>query len=401
MTGLRSMSPRLVTTVVIAVMAYAVLLQRQVPSHAQTANARPVFRGGVDVLSVDVQVVDKGGHPITGLGPDGFTVTIGGRKRRVVSADLVAVHGAAQTESRAAAAPGGVASTRPAPGDTPAYFLAIDCLSFDPVQSQAVIRTAKTFVNQLGANERIGLFAYPTGPKVEATTNHAEVLSALETIIGQNDPPPGFTRDSRPSPHDIVDATDPRQGPPGGPLYRVALQEEAQNNVSIAMLGAFMRALRGLPGRKIVVLVSSGLISADKIGFRPDLGDHAIGIGQEAAASEATIYSLFLDQTFLGYGAGARRLTGNERIGRDAEILNRYLDQVSGASGGAMLTSLTDDGAAAFTRILDETSSLYRLGVEAEAADRDGKPHAMTVKTSARDATIRARTWVMIPKPSP
>jgi hypothetical protein len=154
-----------------------------------------------------------------------------------------------------------------------------------------------------------------------------------------------------------------------------------------------------LPGRKVVVLVSSGLISADKPGYRPDLGDRGSRIGQEAAASNASIYSLFVDQTFLGYGAGRNRLEKGERINRDAEILNRYLDQVSGASGGAMLTSLTDDGTAAFNRILDETSSYYLLGVEAENSDRDGKPHALSVKTTKPGATVRARSWVMIPKP--
>jgi VWFA-related protein len=203
-----------------------------------------------------------------------------------------------------------------------------------------------------------------------------------------------------------VDATDPRPTlglPPGSgggnsELYRIALQEESQNITSLGMLSAFMRALRKLPGRKVVVLVSSGLISADKPGLRPDLGEHGIVVGQEAAASNATIYSLFVDQTFLGYGAGKRRLETGERINRDAEILNRYLDQVSGASGGTMLTSLTDDGTAAFNRILDETSSYYLLGVEAENSDRDGKPHALTVKTTAPGATVRARSWVMIPK---
>jgi hypothetical protein len=64
-----------------------------------------------------------------------------------------------------------------------------------------------------------------------------------------------------------------------------------------------------------------------------------------------------------------------------------------------MLTSLTDDGTAAFNRILDETSSYYLLGVEAENSDRDGKPHALSVKTTAHGATVRARSWVMIPKP--
>jgi len=65
-------------------------------TQARDQNGRPVFRGGVDVLSIDVQVVNSGGHPITGLGADAFSVTIAGRSRRVVSAELVSVHAPAK-----------------------------------------------------------------------------------------------------------------------------------------------------------------------------------------------------------------------------------------------------------------------------------------------------------------
>ena len=49
----------------------------------------PAFRSGVELVSVDVQVVDKRGQPITGLKPEQFEVTIDGRKRQVASAQLI------------------------------------------------------------------------------------------------------------------------------------------------------------------------------------------------------------------------------------------------------------------------------------------------------------------------
>ena len=196
---------------------------------AQEQGGRPVFRGGVDVLSVDVQVVDSAGHPVTGLAPDAFSVTIGGRKRRVISAELVSAHRPAETASVSVTPPSpGPAPVVEAPDEGPAYFLTIDCLSFESAQTPAVIRAAKTFVSRLGPGERVGLFAYPTGPKVEATADHAAVMKALDQVNGQNQPPPGFTSESRPLPHTIVDATDPHGGM-GGEAYRVALQEEAQD----------------------------------------------------------------------------------------------------------------------------------------------------------------------------
>src|SRR5574342_752639 len=47
------------------------------------------FRTGIDLIAVDVQVIDRDGHPIGELGPDKFEVKINGRRRRVVTAELI------------------------------------------------------------------------------------------------------------------------------------------------------------------------------------------------------------------------------------------------------------------------------------------------------------------------
>ena len=66
-----------------------VLLQHEIDPRvataavAQQSSQTPVFHGGVDVLSIDVQVVDHAGHPVTGLGSGAFSVTVAGKPRRV------------------------------------------------------------------------------------------------------------------------------------------------------------------------------------------------------------------------------------------------------------------------------------------------------------------------------
>src|SRR5687767_736165 len=47
------------------------------------------IRVAVDVVAVDVQVIDRAGRPVPDLGPEKFTVTINGRRRRVVSAERI------------------------------------------------------------------------------------------------------------------------------------------------------------------------------------------------------------------------------------------------------------------------------------------------------------------------
>ena len=41
----------------------------------------PVFRAGVDLVTVDAIVVDSDGRPVTGLTADDFTITVEGKPR--------------------------------------------------------------------------------------------------------------------------------------------------------------------------------------------------------------------------------------------------------------------------------------------------------------------------------
>ena len=81
----------------VAVAAFAVcgglLLSAQEPSQGQP----PTFRSGVELVSIDVSVLDRQGLPLRDLTPADFVVTVGGKPRRVVSAEFVDVAAAALT----------------------------------------------------------------------------------------------------------------------------------------------------------------------------------------------------------------------------------------------------------------------------------------------------------------
>ena len=86
------MSPRL-SILTAAILAYAAIAAAQGTSPAKPQRpdqeAATPFRVSVDVVAVDVQVIDKTGRPVPDLGPEKFTVTINGRRRRVVSAERI------------------------------------------------------------------------------------------------------------------------------------------------------------------------------------------------------------------------------------------------------------------------------------------------------------------------
>ena len=98
--------------------------------------------------------------------------------------------------------------------------------------------------------------------------------------------------------------------------------------------------------------------------------------------------------------------------GRDAQA-ERHVDQprratarcsaagsivFSGSAGGSLLRVAAGDGTSAFRRIATEMSAYYLLGVEPAESDRDGRAHQIQVKVNQRDAHVRGRWWVVVPR---
>ena len=387
-----------------------------------TQKPTPTFRSSLDVIPVDVQVIDRTGAPVTGLGPDKFTVTINGRRRRVLSAELVESRGAASMSAveRAAATAGPpVRPTLPR-----VVFIAIDCLSFDASASRHVIDSARAFINQLPPTDEVGLFAYPYGPKISPTTDHAAVGRSLATVMGQRHVP--FTQFHL-RPAEIVDLSGPASSSmarESAALEAVVMREcgdvpddtcrrglmmeisgaalyyEGQGNAGLGMLRSLLEQLSATNGRKTLVLISAGMIASDVPGGRPDISDLGIRVGREAARSNTSVYTLFLDTTGTDrFQAQVRGADKNlQSVGRDSEILGRWLDQFSGEAGGALFRVQVGSGEHAFNRVLSETSAYYLLGVEPGEEDRDGRTHEVKVKTSQKNVTLRGRRWVMVPK---
>jgi len=165
-------------------------------------------------------------------------------------------------------------------------------------------------------------------------------------------------------------------------------------------LRSLIQLLGEQPGRKTVVVFSTGIPATDRPGGRPDVGDIAKLLGQDAAATNTTIYTLLVNTR--GFQSMASETRKNDRIptslSRDTAVASRLLEEFSGASGGALMRVLMGGGDVALDRVLRETSSHYLLGVEPADTDRDGSLRELRVKIGQNGATIRARSWVVVPK---
>ena len=387
---------------------------------AQDAAPRPVFRAGVDVIEVDVQVIGRDGAPVLDLKPEQFDVRIGGQRRRVASAQMIRYGDASLLASApATAAPGEVVE-----GLTPAeamagrrlFMIAVDALSFDAGDSRGVAVATQRFIEQLPPTDLVGLFTFPSGPKVDPTTEHAEVVRALDEVTGQRVITRGrFALQAS----EVVDyiASESEQGPiiqrhcgaPPDPGCVSVLDSEirtlggtfeAMAQSSLGMLRDMMEELGKVPGRKILVLASAGLPVSDRPGGRPGIGDLPERLGETAARGHISIYSLFVDHSmlraFASEEANARRQMVN--VSRESNLLGRWLDQFSGTSGGTMIKVMVDSGETAYAQIARETSVHYLLAIEPDRSDRSGSSRRIQVRVDARNATVRARQLVVLPE---
>jgi VWFA-related protein len=410
------------------------------PSLGAAPQQQPSFRSAVDLIAVDVQVVDKEGTPIPSLTPEQFEVTIAGKRRRVVSADFIRSTNLDGTPFEPSAPTAAAFNQMPTTGDPRAgriYILAFDVGSLTLSDSRAMVGSALTFIDRLLPSDLVGLYTFPIGSRIEPTTDHAAVRQRVLHVVGT---PQGFNSQFNLSPSEVVDinAEAARRatvnlsrggatatalvGDETEVLRQVQLREcggelrcvedivaeahtlafylEGRATEGLNGIRALVNVLAGYPGRKTLVMFSAGIPASDRPGGRPDLGDLPKTLGQDAAATNTSIYTIHVDSAPLrAMSAENRKLVGSPvtRI-RDRAVGGRALDEFSGASGGALMRVATGSGEFALDRVLRETSSHYLLGVEPEASDRDGRLRELRVKVNRSGATVRSRLWVRVPK---
>ncbi|MGH9311232.1 MAG: hypothetical protein ACRD1U_17780, partial [Vicinamibacterales bacterium] len=153
-----------------------------------TPEQTPVFRTGVELVTVDVNVLDRQGQPLRGLTQADFSVTVGGMPRRVVTAEFVDVAG-----SRAAAATPDLVpvSSNDGAGVGRLFVFIVDQNTLEAGSVRQVAKAATSFFKGLSFVDRSALLLMPAGPSVEFTWAHDRVRDALQRVVGLSMPSSG------------------------------------------------------------------------------------------------------------------------------------------------------------------------------------------------------------------
>lgn len=370
---------------------------------------QPVFRTGVNLLTVDATIVDRDGRQVTDLTPAEFVVEVDGRPRPVISAEYVRtadpLRPAGQVPSRAAAPASEDAffstNTRAqAPGRH--ILLLVDEGNIRVGQGRLMMRSAAKFVDNLQPEDRVAMVAIPRGALVDFTADHEKVREALLATVGRASAFKGRFYMSLSEAIATVERSDALlrmqllvrecAAVLGNPVEATRCEIEVENEagefvdhqrqqtqMSLNGIREVLRSLAVLDGPKSVILISEGLVL-------DGLGGDVDEIAAIAADVRASLDVMLLDVPDVEVAVRERPTTPRED--RDRQVAG--LESLAGLARGA-LHRIIASGDAAFVRVTRALVGHYLIAVEARADDRDGRRHRISVKTTRRGLTVYSR----------
>jgi len=395
---------------VLVVLAVTSVLVGTVQSQQAQPSDRPVFRSGVRLVRLDVRVVDGSGAPITNLRPDEIELTEGGVQRPIVLFQRVG----SSTESFVESAQRTIVSEVSTNQGAPQGQLFVLIFDQDHIRSgaeQPVRQAAAAFLQKhVRPHDRVAIYGLPgPGPTQPFTNNFLVARQQLGLVRG------GLERRASGAVTDmtVAEAYEITRGnelvlakfttvntaeanPTGGAsasdrvqrfaedraVLRRLIQENAQSIVTRAdadarrfllMMSDVLRGLRGIDGRKTVLLFSEGFYGAN---VARELED----VAAAAAETYSGIYAFDLNRRIDLTAAEGSAAADSAEIQDRIEPLGSLAAETSGAlikDAGTRLDS-------AFATLLPDDASYYLIGFEPASPDVGDSPYRRVKMRIAR-----------------
>ena len=384
-----------------AVLAIAAILtpSGQVQAPAQQA---PTFRSGVDLVTVDVTVLSRGGEPVVSLRAEDFTLLVDGAPRPIVSVRRV---------EASRALPPDALDARPDAAPAPAvdaaarrrFVLVVDRDHIYAGEGQQVLQAAAKFVDELPPGDGVALWTLPdSSTALRFGEDREEIKRRLRRAVGtyravygpwvvgrdeaiQTESPRGKEVLAG-----IIARECNRQLPTcpaevEAQARQVAMDARERADAAIAQLGPLVDALGSVEGPKHLVLVTGGPVTTNE-----NIRDVA-ALGRRAGLARVTIHALQVQDP--SYRARTDQMRA---MPADIDQTASAAYMLAGTTGGLAITSAS--GEVGFNRLEQELSASYVLVFETQPMDRDGKEHEIAVKV--RDlgfgGLVRARKFFRV-----
>ena len=387
---------------------------------AAQQESAPVFRAGVELVRLDVRVIGADGKPVADLRREEIEVFENGQQRPIVLFQRIH-EPAAAAATEAGAVTRDISTNQGAPRGH-LYVLVFDQQHISAGNEQRARHAAERFLrSRLRPIDRAALYALPgPGPQIEFTREVDRLVTELPKVRGDLDRTGIGALGSIPvrDAYEIVRGNElvlrrvaqrlaqesgaadlPAVGLARGSAasdantFDMVVKENARSIVAkedeagrrfLAMLSDVVKALRGIEGRKSLVLFSEGFYS-DNLSREIEL------VAAAASQSYVATYSMDLNRRDGAINEG-------EPVGgaHASDIQNRIepLASLAVETAGVFVPDATNQLDTMLGRIATQAEDYYIVGFEPDprALKERGRYRRVTVRTSRSGATASTRT---------
>ncbi len=379
-----------------------------------------MFRGGVNIVTLDVTAVDKDGKPVQGLTAADFNVTLEGQTRPVQTVDFIEFGSGTSRAAVTPSIPAAPTTSNAAPTkpryEPRAVVLLFDDLSLKAGDGKGMAVAAQRTLAQFGPDDLIGVAVTSAlVPPVNPTTDRAAVSRVVGRLVGQ------ATDAMYPFYLSVREADEIDRDFPKTTLVSVARREcstsgRADDLCSIQLrmaakgyaaeltrraasqidaYRAAVAAVKRFGGAKVIIVMSEGVATNVE---RELLQERLDVIMRDAAESGVRFYAMseepsysdvttVMDRPNPKVNAGDQDRNG-ARI-ENARVLFDGIASVAIAAGGEAF-HVIGQADRFFKRIEAETSAIYRLGIDAPLGADTNRFLDATVKVNRPGVTVRA-----------
>ncbi len=391
---------RPVRVAVLAIALFAAAIHAQTPA-GHTSAPQATFRGGTDLVQVDVSVLDSKRHTVRGLTAADFTIFEDNQPREIQAfsevylPDRVEPHDAAWTRE----VPSDVATNQVGREEGRLVIILLDRTI--PVGEPTITarRVAAAAINQLGPNDLAAVVSTSNGAVQNLTSDHARLLRA----ISQSDLSTDISDEAKEIEASVFALTGRTWSTLNDPRCQCGLCVlETITRVADAVQSTSSR-------RKVLLFIGSDLL-LQSAGSSRDLSSD-VGCGNRlrdardvmfAAVDRANLTIHSLDPSGLANISPTTRASSTLRIGSGpspvvANATSEYLQRQANLrvlpdrTGGRAVMN-TNGPDLLVPQIFRESDSYYLIGFRPGDPAATGKFHRITVKTTRHGLDVRARS---------
>jgi VWFA-related protein len=368
------------------------------PVHAQTPVPQPIFRGGTDLVQLDVSVLDGQRRPVRGLRAADFTVFEDGQPREILAFTEISLRDRVQTRSAAWTheVPSDVVTNQIAQQEGRLVIILLD--RSIPVGEPTVTarRIAAATIDQLGPGDLAAVVSTSNGAVQNLTSDRARLLRTLS----ESDLSTDISEVAKGIEADIFKLT--------GRTWNTLNDPRCQCGLCVLeTLTRVADAVQDSPRRKMLFFIGSDLLlqhAGPAGGARQDVGcekrlkDARDTMFTALDRANLTIYSLDplglfsaipmvrASSPLRGVQVGPEITSANNDNLQRQGVLRVLPDRTGGR---AVLNTNKPDGAV--PEIFRESDSYYVIGFRPGDLSANGKSHEISVKTTRRGLDVRAR----------